>query len=232
MNEITVCNGIKIIQFTGEVFDAASYVIVENNDALIFDAADSNEMIDYLNSLNVKNIMLFLTHEHFDHIFLVDKLRNLFNCNVISSYECSCRIQSSKSNLSSIADVLISMNDHSGGSAFITGFSVSAADETFESKCTFEWHKHIIESHCLCGHSLGSACYILDKSILFSGDELLSIPVITRLPGGNTKKFRKDDMMVFERIKNNISRVFPGHGQPGKMEDMLKINIMLDKFNQ
>ena len=232
MSKTTVCNGTKIIRFTGEVFDAVSYVIVEDNDALIFDAADSNKMISYLNSSNIKNITLFLTHEHFDHIFMADKLRNMFNCNVISSSECSSRMQSSKGNLSSIADVLISMNTHSEVSGMVTGFSVSAADETFDGKCTFEWHKHIIECHCLGGHSAGSACYVLDESILFSGDDLLPIPVITRFPGGSTKKFRNEDIPLFESLKNNISLVFPAHGQPGNPEDMLKINITPDKFRQ
>lgn len=216
--------------FRWSVFDANSYVLIEEHDALIFDAVDSDEMITRLRTRYIENITVFLTHEHFDHIFGLERLRNGFACRVIASAECSERIQSPKTNLSSIADALISMHDHTEISKKVSAFSVSGADMTFDRNGKFLWHDHAIECHCLSGHSPGSVCYILDGNMVFSGDELLTIPVITRLPGGSTAKFWKEDMPWLESIKSKISFAFPGHGQPGNMEDMIKANVMPEKF--
>ena len=212
--------------FRWSVFDANSYVLAEEREALIFDAVDSDEMILYLKNIGIENITLFLTHEHFDHILGLDRLKENFICKVVASDACSKRIRSPKTNLSSIADALISMHTHSEISKTVSAFSVSGADTVFNGKSAFAWHSHTIAYHCLDGHSPGSACYIMDGNMLFSGDELLAIPAITRLPGGSTEKFWKDDVPWFESIKSEISFVFPGHGQPGKMCDMIKVNVM------
>lgn len=230
LNILQTSNG--ILQFIGETMDANTYVIVKEREALIFDAVDSEEMILRLKVQGIENITVFLTHEHFDHIFGLEKLRNNFLCKVIASAECSKRIQSSKTNLSSIADDLISMNIHSEISKTVSEFSVSGADVTFDKDAEFLWHNHTINCHNLNGHSPGSVCYILDKKMIISGDDLLAIPVITRLPGGSTKKYWEEDMPWFESIKSGITMVYPGHGEPGKMEDMIKVNVMPEKFRR
>ena len=232
MCEETVFNDARIVRFIGETFDANSYVITDGNEALIFDAVDSSEMMSRLRAHGIESITVFLTHEHFDHISGLERLRNNFECRVIASAECSKRIQSPKTNLSSIADALISMHDHSEIAKKVSEFSVSGADAIFDGDGEFEWHNHKINCHSLKGHSLGSACYILDGNMLFSGDELLEIPTITRFPGGSTEKFWREDMPWLESIKNDISLVFPGHGQPGNIEDMLKANIMPEKIRR
>ena len=224
--------GNKFEIFSWSVFDANSYVFAEEREVLIFDAVDSGEMISRLRAQGIENITVFLTHEHFDHISGLERLRNNFECRVIASAECSKRIQSPKTNLSSIADALISMHDHSEIAKKVFEFSVSGADAIFDGDGEFEWHNHKINCHSLKGHSLGSACYIFDGNMLFSGDELLAIPVITRLPGGSTEKYWVEDMPWFESIKNDILFVFPGHGQPGKIEDMIKVNVMPEKFRR
>ena len=221
-----------MMRFTGKALDANSYFLNDGKDALLFDASGSDEMISYLKYFEIKSVSLFLTHEHYDHILGVEALRNNFDCKVYASVECSKRIQSPKTNLSSIADVLISMHDHSEIAKKVPEFSASEADAIFDCNGEFVWHDHIIKCHILAGHSPGSVCYIMDGNMLFSGDELLAIPVITRFPGGSTEKFWKEDMPWFESIKSNISLVFPGHGQPGNMKDMLKANIMPEKFRR
>ena len=224
--------GNKFEILSWSVFDANSYVFAEEREVLIFDAVDSGEMISRLRAQGIENITVFLTHEHFDHISGLERLRSNFECRVIASAECSKRIQSPKTNLSSIADALISMRDHSEIAKKVPEFSASGADVIFDGNGEFKWHNHKINCHSLKGHSLGSASYIFDGNMLFSGDELLAIPVITRLPGGSTEKYWTEDMPWLESIKSKISLVFPGHGQPGKIEDMIKVNIKPEKFRR
>lgn len=221
-----------IIRFVGKALDANSYLLSEGKDALVFDASVSDEMISYLKNSGIKSVSLFLTHEHYDHILGIETLRNNFDCKVFASAECSKRIQSPKTNLSSIAEVLTSMYNHTEISDSFSEFSSQRADVIYDCDSEFAWHNHTIKCHCLKGHSSGSACYILNGNMLFSGDELLGIPTITRLPGGSTEKFWREDMPWFESISNGISLVFPGHGQPGNIEDMIKINVMPEKFRR
>ncbi len=218
--------------FSWSVFDANSYVLTEEREALIFDAVDSDEMMSLLRDRNIETVTVFLTHEHFDHISGLERLRRNFACRVTASAECSERIQSPKTNLSSVGDALISMQTHSEIAKVISPFAAADADRTFDSDDAFLWHGHTIQCRPLFGHSPGSAGYILDGNMLFSGDELLAIPTVTRFPGGSTQKYWKEDVPWLQSIERDIALVFPGHGQPGAMAEMLKVNVMPEKFRR
>ena len=55
--------------------DSNMYVILENKKALIIDPCVSEEAKEYLKSEQVKEILVLLTHEHYDHISGVNWLR-------------------------------------------------------------------------------------------------------------------------------------------------------------
>ena len=73
------------------------------------------------------------------------------------------------------------------------------------------------------GHSNDSLIAIIDEVLVFSGDSLLSIPTVTRFPGGSTKRFWEEDIPKLRTI--DAKYVFPGHGQPGIKDEMLNVNI-------
>ena len=256
MNRIDTDSGMSIYQFTGRTFDANSFVIVEGNEVLIIDAVDSSDMVSFLlgryegedaNGMSSElwmptrrtadgvtpELTILLTHEHFDHISGLTALRDRFRCHVVSSGDCSARIQSPQTNLSSVGDVLLAMQ--SGGMqqepyGAIPRYGADAADEVFIRDSVIVWRGHDIFCHLMRGHSLGSAVYILDGGILFSGDEILPIPTLTRLPGGNTKAFWYEDMPWLESLREQISLVCPGHGMPGKLGDMISGNAIPAKY--
>ena len=245
MNRIDTDCGIRIYQFTGETFEANSYVIIEGNEALIIDAVDSSDMVSFLlcrcaevtagdeisESVQVmQKLTILLTHEHFDHIGGLETLRGRFKCHVIASENCSRRIQSAQANLSSMGDSLLAMHNGTEPKKLIPRYEAAAADEEFSVDYDITWNGHRILCHPLRGHSPGSAGYILDGNILFSGDEILPIPTVTRLPGGDTRAFWYEDMLWLELISNQISLVCPGHGMPGKLEDMISGNAMPEKY--
>ncbi|MBO6266423.1 MAG: hypothetical protein J6M57_10515 [Acidaminococcaceae bacterium] len=60
---------------------------------------------------------------------------------------------------------------------------------------------------------------------MFSGDTLLPIPTVTRLPGGSTARFWEEDIPKLEKLANQIDMVFPGHEMPGRLKDMLAMNM-------
>ncbi len=245
MNRIDTDCGVSIYQFTGKTFEANSYVITEGNEALIIDAVDSSDMVSFLleeyarvtagNEISevvreLQKLTILLTHEHFDHIGGLETLRGRFRCHVIASKECSQRIQSPKTNLSSIGNALLAMHNGSEPKDLIPSYEAATADEEFSEDCDITWNGHRIFCHPLRGHSPGSTGYVLDGNILFSGDEILPIPTLTRLPGGNTKAFWYEDMPWLGSIRDQISLVCPGHGMPGKLEDMISGNTMPEKY--
>ncbi len=253
MDKVDIGGGIYIYRFEGDYFDANSYIIIEGNEALIIDAVDSSDMVSFLlgeyeggdtNAMFSElwmpdretagggnpGLTILLTHEHFDHIGGLETLRSRFRCHVIASKECSRRIQSSQANLSSIGDTLLAMHNGTGPKKLIPRYEAAAADAEFPDECSIMWNGHRILCHPMRGHSPGSAGYILDGKILFSGDEILPIPTVTRLPGGDTRAFWYEDMPWLESLGTQLSLVCPGHGTPGKLEDMISVNAMPKRF--
>lgn len=84
------------------------------------------------------SVTVLLTHEHFDHISGLNRIRDLCasSCRVIAGATCSERIQDTKANLSAYADVLAEL----GGKQIPehwSPFACKAADITFENQYAF-----------------------------------------------------------------------------------------------
>lgn len=71
----------------------------------------------------------------------------------------------------------------------------------------------------------------MDDRLLFSGDTLLSIPTVTRLRTGSTRLFWEEDIPMLKGLKD-IELVYAGHGQTGKIEEMIKINKMPKRYRK
>ena len=74
------------------------------------------------------------------------------------------------------------------------------------------------------GHSNDSIIAVVDDKYMFSGDAILSIPTVTRFVGGSSKKFWDNDIPRLKEYIPYIEMVFPGHGDIGKLCDMIEIN--------
>ena len=61
--------------------DAKMYLLVENHRAVILDPCVSEEAKEYLQSENVEEIIVLLTHEHYDHISGINWSAGVFQKN-------------------------------------------------------------------------------------------------------------------------------------------------------
>ena len=259
---VTKCNGFTVYQFVWQVINSNTFVVCDKNTCLIVDPIDSEEFYQFLQErfgLSDKKrteskehaelidkaeaeVLVLLTHSHYDHISGLNKLRQLLpNLCVIASKACSENIQNPKKNLSNIAEALISfqskIDNRMGGVNDITAnaivtkkiilepFACGPADKTFENELQLKWQGHTLQLTEYRGHSKDSVCCIMDGKYLFSGDTLLPIPAVTRLPGGSPAKFWEEDMPNLEKLAGKIVHVFPGHEMPGRLEDMLAVNV-------
>lgn len=226
---------IVIHRFGGAVIDSNTYLLVFGKDKIVIDPNDNTDLYEYI--AHNERVYVLLTHEHFDHIYGLNELRKYCTCTVICSDDCSKNIQSDISNFSKTAQVLLDFHyklypNEQKMDYKVEPFICSAADVTFENSYSFELEGHTFSFIKSPGHSKGSVLIILDDKYLFSGDSLLPIPVITRFPGGSTKDYWSHTVPLLECFKEKISTVFPGHGEPGSMDDMMKLNKRPEKMRQ
>ena len=199
-------------KFTTGFLDTNTYLLEEDNHLLIIDPADHDVVLERCRE--AASVTLLLTHEHFDHISGLNRIRDLraSSCRVIAGATCSERIQDEKGNLSSYADVLAEL----GGKQIPehwSPFACKAADITFENQYAFRWMGHAVELFSTPGHSSGSCCIVVDE-LLFVGDTVLENNLMVKFPGSSKKLYRSVTAPLLEKwlLGNRISCVYPGHG--------------------
>lgn len=211
-----------VFSFDWTYISSHCYMIAGEKNVILIDPVLTDETEKAFKSISEKHIHVILTHEHFDHINGVPLLRKICTAAVYCNNVCSEKIKMPSKNLSDKADV-IAMFDKTAVHGNVQPFCCEA-DICFENEYSFSVGGHFIKMITTPGHTDGSICVILDNELLFSGDSLLDTPTITRLPGGSKKDFQNITLPFFRSLTENIRMVFPGHGSPGTMEQLLKIN--------
>ena len=217
----------KIKQFTWSVVDSNSWLITEKNHGLLIDAIDNEDLYSALESLETLNIII--THSHFDHICGLNRIKKLKpDAVVYATKQCSLNIGNKYRNMSASANAFMTFYKGEAFSGNIDPIVCVPAEKIFEGNMRFEWQNHEVKLESYYGHSNDSMIAIIDDRYMFSGDTILSIPTVTRFPGGSSARFWQEDIKKLETMK--MEEVFPGHGMSGSLEDMLAINIIPEKY--
>ena len=214
---------VKVENHVSSFLDTNSYLLEEDGHLLIIDPADYADVLEKCR--NAASVTVLLTHEHFDHISGLNRIRDLCasSCRVIAGVTCSERIQDEKGNLSAYADVLAGL----GGKQIPehwSPFACKAADITFENQYTFRWMGHAVEMFSTPGHSAGSCCIVVDD-LLFVGDTVLENNLMVKFPGSSKKLYRSVTAPLLEKwlLGNRIFCVYPGHGDVISLEMAVEI---------
>ena len=235
--DLVTDQNLKIQRYTWDIIDTNTYLVLEENKALVIDPVDSADLFEAINA--VDQIDVILTHSHFDHICGLNKLRSIkHDVRVIATSECSVNIGSIYRNMSSAAEAFLTFYyqnkgieaDISSMVARIGTFTCEPADMTFDENMEFAWCNHSFELIRCFGHSNDSLIALLDGKYLFSGDTLLNIPTTTRFIGGRTAKFWDKDYPMLKGMSSSVEIVFPGHGEAGSISDMLSVNVMPERY--
>ncbi len=219
-----------INQFVWDAVDSNSWLITEGEHGLLIDVVDSNELFKSI--IELKSLTIILTHSHFDHIVGLDRIREIkTDTAVISTKICSDSIGNKHRNMSSAADAFMTFYHKGENKNYkIDPFICDPSSITFEDEFTFGWYGHHVDLMAVHGHSDDSLLVEVDNKLLFTGDTLLSVPTITRFPRGNSERFWLEDIPIL-KAKDNIELVYPGHGQMGKLYEMLKVNKIPRRLN-
>jgi len=193
---------IEIENIKNKPIDSNCYVISDSDSTkcIVVDPGTENclELMDFLLEKNLKIEFIFLTHEHFDHIWGCNYLKEKFECLIVCSEICSNHIISAKKNLSVFFNQI--------------GFENSKADILLESvNWKLNWNHNEISFFNTPGHSNGSICFSIGNN-LFTGDTMIKgLKTVTKIIGGNKNSLEESLNLIFLKCDENTI-VYPGHG--------------------
>lgn len=203
--------------------DARMYILLERTKALVIDPCISEEALRLLIENGVTELMILLTHEHYDHVSGVNWLRqNIPSVQVLCSSECAKALPEPSDNLSRFWEVLFMGKDEETRE-YVRNMNIQPysceADQHFEGEYEGLWEGHSLLLKETPGHSKGSVCILLDERYLFSGDSLVTgYPTITRLPGGSKKDYAALTVPYLKSLNPELM-VYPGHGDPQQLKE-------------
>jgi hydroxyacylglutathione hydrolase len=183
--------------------DSNCFVLYNNSscNCIIVDPGteDCEDLLTFLGQKKIAPEYIILTHEHFDHIWGVNKLLELFDCEIVCSEKCLGNIMDKKKNLSIFYNQL--------------GFEILSPNVRIVSNEVLRLNNYTIQFKETLGHSLGSVSLWVNE-ILFSGDVLIKdTKTVTKLPGGSKKQLIDTLKGLNELFSQRSMVVYPGHGE-------------------
>lgn len=201
------------------------YVLIEGEEAIIFDTNISDNVLTLLKDNKVQKTHVFLTHEHYDHAHGVWWLRENFNTILYCHQECKDHISTKKRSNPRLVVFVISVKDMNDGGNRYDAFKESVveyaveADEYFEDGQIFTIGAHTIRCVHTPGHTPGSCLYVMDETLVFSGDSMIEgNKIITGFRGGDKERMINEALPKLKALPDDLW-IMPGHGEPFKKKD-------------
>lgn len=186
-----------------------AYVLIDKGDASAVVIDPGVRCFDAIESILRKSCCqpeyIIITHEHYDHIGSVDKLRRAFQCKVVASPSCSSQITDAKKNLSIFYER--------------DGYITAPAEIVLCGTVTkLPWHRYGFTLFSTPGHTGGSIC-IYFTGHLFTGDTIIKDEkTVTKLPGGSRPLLLSSLGFIFSTFDPN-TMLHPGHGDGLMLRD-------------
>ena len=201
---------LKIERFVNELMTSNCYVVYDEDTkrCLVIDPGSEKSLreIDYIEKNNLTLDFIIITHEHTDHNWGVNALREHFkDSKLLCSEECSKHVK--KANR---AYFLLYYDDPN------YRYEIAPADILIKEDINMDWNGIQIKFGLTPGHSYGSMCIDVD-GMLFTGDSIMPYK-----PYFNGRDSNQDDWLLsIKKIKETYSDnaiIYPGHG------DMFSLN--------
>ena len=207
---------LKIERFVNELMTSNCYVVYDDDTkrCLVIDPGSEKSLreIEFIEKNNLTLDYIIITHEHTDHNWGVNALREYFgDSKLLCSEECSKHVK--KANR---AYFLLYYDDSN------YRYEIAPADKRYFAEKMVEidgecmvWSGHQIKFVFTPGHSYGSVCIDIDGS-LFTGDTIMPYK-----PYFNGRDSNQDDWeFSIKNIKDAYEAdtiVYPGHGKQLKL---------------
>ena len=166
---------------------------------------DNTSLFSILEEEKLNPSYIILTHEHFDHCWGVNELRDKYPMvKLVCSKICSEAIQDKKKNYSVFHQQ--------------PGFDLKSADIVLEDvNWSIKWNGYGLRFVPAQGHSAAGILFYIDQYV-FTGDTLIKgIKTVTKLITGSKEKLR-ESMSILEQEKGKNLIVCPGHGNEFELD--------------
>lgn len=209
----------EVYRFPFEMVDENMYFIPSGNTGIVIDPNENEELLEVFKQYGTNDVVIVLTHEHYDHTTGVEWLQTRIESKLICHKACAEAISSEKGNDPKTLGYILTLRDAVDGGHRRDDYLATAkhyalqADKTFEKECEIFVGKIKIRCRPAPGHSPGSVLLFLGEN-LFSGDSLIQhTPTIVHLPGSDRKVFKAETKPYLQSLDKN-TMVYPGHGEP------------------
>lgn len=206
----------SILRLSYGMEQANTYLLISQGHAIVLDVC-SKDVMDELIKRSLIIDYVILTHEHVDHLWGLNAIRERFpNVKVIAQAECSKAIGNPKTNRASqywIYAILRFGKNYRNPEAQNRKYSCGPADIIFDEAYELKWRDNNIRLLHTPGHSPGSCICFINDSVLFSGDTMLNEDTFLNFDGGDAYKFSSITFPIIETVQNEV-RILPGHGEP------------------
>ena len=216
---------LDVYRFPFELVDANMYFIPSGDTGIVIDPNENEELLFIFEKCGTKRVVIVLTHEHYDHTIGVIWLQSKIETKLFCHKACAEAIATEKGNDPKTLGIILTIRDAADGGTRRDEFMAVAkryvlhADETFDDVCDFRIGDITLKCYPAPGHSPGSALYLLDGKYIFTGDSLIQdTPTILRLPGSDRMIFKKITEPFLKSLNEEMT-VFPGHGNPFRIEE-------------
>lgn len=216
---------LEIYRFRYEPVDSNMWFIPVGKSGFVFDPNISEELLPLFKKYGTTNVQMVLTHEHYDHTTGVEWLQDQINSKLFCQEDCAKNIASGKGNSPRLVAMALKTRDLVDGGHRCDDFMAAykpytlKTDETFGEEGTVTINDVSFECKSTPGHSPGSACYFLDDKYVFTGDSLIqNTPTILRFRTSNKDIYERITLPFLRSLDKNML-VFPGHGEPFKVNE-------------
>lgn len=210
---------LKIKKITDDILDSNCFIIAaESGNAVIVDPNSSKEIEQTIQEEVLHIEIILLTHEHYDHIAGVERLKKLTQARIICSKLCADAASDPKKNLSQIFGVqlyFLGKDSH----IKIEPYCCPSVDKVFDDYEEICWENHRIRLFRTPGHTSGSTTIVIDEKLVFSGDSLLlENDVIIRKRGGSVEDYKNITIPFYNSLDDQCF-IFPGHGNVFRLKE-------------
>lgn len=198
---------LKIERFVNELMTSNCYVVYDEDTkrCLVIDPGSEKSFheIEFIENHQLILDYIFITHEHTDHNWGVNALREVFpGIKLVCSEECSKHV--AKANK---AYFLFYYDDPT------YSYEIEPPDIIIKGKTEdMEWSGHEIRFMMTPGHSFGSMCVRIED-YLFTGDTIMPYKPYFNGRDSNQDDWDNSIPFVLQQCGDDVL-IKPGHGEP------------------
>lgn len=190
-----------ITRIVNSVFESNTFILskINSRDVWLIDIGDINPIVNILSSTQtIKGV--FITHTHYDHIYGINKLIELFpDCKIFTSENGRKGFLSAQYNFSRYHDDPIRFENKN--------ITILRQGDTVQLT-----NQDTIKVYETPGHDWSSLVYQLGNKALFTGDSFIpGLKVITTFPKSDKEESKKSIKKIESLLTEN-TMVYPGHG--------------------